>query len=392
MSMQRLAGVVFRKELRDHSRDRRTLTTLVLAVALNLGAIGGGITVLASWASKDKPLELPVVGRQHAPALMEWLERSGVRLSEAPPGYEEQVQAGKLEAVLIVPEDYGQQFSAGRPARLRLVVDNSRQEARASVRRVELLLEGYGGLVGMQRLMARGVAPELARPLQVEEVDLATPQRMSAMLLSSVPLLLLLSAFSGGMSMAIDLMAGERERNSLEPLLLNPVPLGAMVVGKWMAAVVVSASTVLLTLAGMSLMLPRLPLEDLGVTVRMDGPALVRMAVALLPLALLAPSMQMLVSTFARSYKEGQTYQTYLTMLPMLMGFALIFATPQSKLWMFSVPMLSQQQLLGEVMRGEPVGVLPYVLCALGSLALTAACLALNTRLLRDERVVFGRS
>jgi sodium transport system permease protein len=392
MSMSRLARVVFRKELRDHMRDRRTLTSLVLSVVLNLVVISVTFTVVASWVNKEKPLELPVVGRQHAPTLMEWLEQAGVKLSEAPEGYEEKVRAGTLSAVLVVPEDYGQEFSAGRPAKVQLVVDNSRQEARASVHRVELLLQGYGGLVGMQRLMARGVAPELVRPLQVQQVDLATPERMAATLLNILPWMLLLSAFAGGMSVAIDIMAGERERNSLEPLLLSPVPLGALVVGKWMATVVVSAATVLLTLVGLSLVLPRLPLEDLGVTLRMDGPALLRLGVALLPLALLAPSMQMLVSTFARSYKEGQTYQSYLLMLPMLLGIGLMFASPQSKLWMFAVPMMSQDRLIGEVLRGEPLGVLPFLLSAVGSAALTAVCLALNTRLLRDERVVFGRS
>jgi sodium transport system permease protein len=390
--MRRLAVVVLRKELRDHLRDRRSVLTAVMFPLLGPVVFLVMFNLLASWYRQDRPLELPVVGRAHAPSLMAFLERYGATLTEAPEDYETRIRAGTLDAVLVVPRDYGAEYVSGRTAEVQLVVDSSRQSARHSVLRARRLLEAYAQLLGNQRLYARGIAPELAIPVRVEELDLSTPERTAAGVLNMVPLFLVLAAFAGGMQLASDTMAGERERGSLEPLLLNPAPRGAVVAGKWLATVTMAAGAVLLTLVAYLLVVRRVPLEDLGVKARFDAPAALGMALAVLPLTLAASAVQMWVSTYARSFKEAQTYLSLLMVVPMLPGMVLALSPLQTKAWMFAVPVLGQELLAGEVMRGEALGPLPFVIAAASSLVVSALALRFTTRLLTQERIVFGRS
>ncbi|WP_224244747.1 ABC transporter permease [Hyalangium gracile] len=390
--MRRLIATVFRKEMKDHLRDRRSVMSALAGPLIGPLIFAVMFTLMASWFREGKPLEVSVIGRENAPSLMAFLERHGAILKETPKDYEALIQAGELDAVLIIPADYGKDFTSGHPAAVQLVVDNSRNQARATVRRLSPLLEGYSGMIGAQRLFARGVSPELATPVRVDEVDLATPERMAANILNMIPIFLVFAAFMGGMNVAIDTMAGERERGSLEPLLLNPVHRGAVVLGKWLTTVVLAWVAIGVCLTAFLLAASHVPLQDLGVKARFDVAAVLGMLATVVPLALVASAGQMLVSTYARSFKEAQTYIQLLLLLPMVPGMLLAVSPIQSQLWMYAIPIFSQQLLVGEVMRGQAVGPLPFLLGALGCVAAAALCLTLTTRLLSEERIIFGRS
>jgi sodium transport system permease protein len=384
-------AAVLGKELKDHLRDRRSLYSALLVPLFGPLIFGALFTMMAGWYRQDRPLLLPVVGAAHAPSVVQHLRRAGVTVVDAPPDYEAKVQDGSLDAALVIPEKFGERFSSGRTAELRLVVDNSRQQARAQVKRVQGALQGYAAQLGAQRLLARGVSPALAAPFNVVEVDLATPEKTAASLLNMIPLFLILAAFVGGMNVAIDTTAGERERGSLEPLLLNPVQRGALVTGKWVATVLMAFAGVAVCLIGFMLVVKRVPLQDLGIRARLDAVTAAGVVAAVLPLAAAASAMQMLVATYARSFKEAQTYLQMFLFVPMVPGFALAFSPFKPVTWMYSVPVLGQQLLVGDVMRGEPPGALPFLLSLLGCVILTGVCLALTTRLLSQERIVFGR-
>ena len=122
------------------------------------------------------------------------------------------------------------------PAPVKLVSDVTRDSARQKVARVRNLVAAYSGQISSLRLIARGVAPTVARAVRIEEVEVSSSQQRLATQLSVLPLLLVIAVLTGSMQLAIDSTAGERERGSLEPLLLNPVPRGVLATGKWLAA------------------------------------------------------------------------------------------------------------------------------------------------------------
>ena len=387
----RILSAVFRKELVDHGRDSRSIGSALLFPIFGPVVFAAMMTVMAGWADAGKPVKVVVVNAEQAPNLVGFLTRHGVELSEDVSDHEKKVQDGDVDAALVLSDDYATRWQKGEPAEVVLLSDQSRRASGGQVRRLRLLLESWSGMVGSQRLLARGVAPELSRPVKVEEVDLATPEKLAAMLLNSIPLFLVLACFVGGMNVAIDATAGERERGSLEPLLVNPLQRGALVGGKWLGTVVVAALAVLLTLAGFMIAMGRVPLEVLGVKPQLGLREAVGIALAVLPLTLLASAVQMLVATYARSFKEAQTYLSLLLFLPVLPGLVTTFVPFEGTALTALVPVLGQHQLIDDVLSGEGLSWV-QLLASLAGVALpTALCLWACARLLRSERIIFGR-
>lgn len=391
MSDLKKALFVARKELRDHARDLRSVLSALLFPLLGPVALALMFQVIASWNAKDAAIELPVVGKENAPALVEFIERHGVTVKDAPPDHEARVRDGTLDVVVLIDDEYPAAFSEGRPAPVSVLVDSSRTKAHARAVRARRLLEAYSAQVGSLRLLARGVSPELAAPLAMQEIDLATPERMAATILGSIPMFLVFAAFAGGMYVAIDVTAGERERGSFEPLLLCPVSRGALVAGKWMATVVAALLALLVSMAAFAAATRAMPLATLGVKVRFGPAEMAQVLAAAVPLALFASALQMLLSTLARSFKEAQTYLQLFLMLPFLPAIYIALSPIESRLWMMAIPILGQDVLLADVLRGEPMRPLPFAVAGLVSVALTAACLLANARLFKNERIIFAR-
>lgn len=350
-----------------------------------------GIFGIVENLEKERPLDVPVVGAEHAPRLIRDLVANGVHVLPAPPDPEERVRKGDADMVLVIESSYAEHYTSAQLARVRLIVDDSRTESHKNVRRVERILLSYTQSLGALRLMARGVAPQAATPLSLEEIDLATPQKLAANLLSMVPLFLMLAALVGGMNLAIDSTAGERERGSLEPLLLNPVSRRSIVVGKWLATALASTIIALITLLGFMLTIARLPLERLGMRVALGPVEAVQILAAILPLTLFGAGLQMLVATFARSFKEAQTYLGLLNLVPMVPAMFLMLGPPPDSWWMLSVPTMAQVGVVVRVLRGDAVPAWNLAVIALSSLAYSAVCVAALERLLARERIVFGR-
>jgi sodium transport system permease protein len=391
MSEVRRALRVARKELRDHSRDVRSVMSALLFPLLGPVSIALMIQVIVSWSAKESAFEVVIEGKANAPALVTFLERHGATIKAAPADYEGRIEDGTLDAVVVIGEGYGPAFAAGRPAPISLVLDTSRQKAQPRAHRVRRLLELYSAEVGGARLLARGIAPQIAAPLAVQEVDLATPERLGATILGSIPMFLVFAAFAGGMYVAIDVTAGERERGSLEPLLVCPVSRGAIAVGKWIATVVAAMLALLVSMAAFAVSVRLVPLELMGVKARFGAVEAFGVLAAVGPLVLFASALQMLLSTMARSFKEAQTYLQMFLMLPFLPAIYLALAPIEPKLWMMTIPILGQDLLLTQVMRGEPMSAAGVVVAGLVSIALTAACLFGTARLFKSERIIFGR-
>lgn len=382
---------ILRKELKDHLRDRRSIISGLILPVLGPLILLLMFTLMASWVREDRPLVVPVAGGQNAPNLIAFLQRAGAIVETAPADYEARVRDGKLDLALSVPDDYGKEFEAGRSAPVQLVVDSSRNKSRPQVFRARRLLEIYLRRMSALRMIARGVSPTLVAPLDLVEVDLATPEKTAANVLSMIPLFLLMSVFVGGLHLAIDATAGERERGSLEALLVNPVSRGAVVLGKWLAVVAATMAAVLISLAGFELAIGRVPLQDLGVKFHLGLPEALGLLAACLPLCLFAAALQMTLALFARTFKEAQTYLSMLMMVPIVPATFLSLQPIKSTLWAMLVPVLGQTLLMSDVLRGERAPAGWFALAALSSGACAAALLAWAARLLRSEKIVFGR-
>jgi sodium transport system permease protein len=390
-SASRIAAVV-RKELTDMFRDRRTvMVTLISAIVAGPIFLILIFNLIANQSDRARDLKLPIDGREHAPALAAFLEHQQVTLTPAPKDYEAQIRSGDLDVVLVVDPEFARDVADGRPATVRLVFDRSRDRARASIDQADTLLRSYNRLWGQQRLVLRGVAGSVATPLLVEHVDLATPQQSGALVLFLVAYYGLFAALMGGMAVSLDATAGERERQSLEPLLMTPARPRELVVGKWISACAFNSLVVLLTLTGFYLTLSLVPLPAVGIPFLFGSREFARFVVVLVPMILLLPAILLYVGSRARAYKEAQANVSVLLFVVSLLPIVQLFLQRKESEWIALVPVSGQYSLLNVALRGEA---LPWAQLAMSyavPLALTAFFLTAVARLLSRESILAGK-
>ena len=386
------AVVVFRKELKDWSRDRRSIITVLVSSLLAPGIIGVMFTQLASRQRQVEDVTIPVVGAANAPALIDWLKQQpGVDIVEGPPDAEEAVRTRREEIVVVIPKEFAKNFAASRPAPIRLVADGSSQNTRPKVQRVRGLLQAYSSQIGSLRLIARGVSPMVANAVTIEDVEVSSAQQRAAMLLGFIPLFVMIAAFTGAMGIATDSTAGERERGSIEALLVNPAPRSAIASGKWIAGTATSMFSVLITGTLLFVLFKYVPLQDLGIRFRLGPDQLIGFLATVLPLCPLIVAIQMYVATFAKSFKEAQSYLSFLMMVQMIPGMMATMNSVATKAWMHYVPWVGQQTLLTDVLGNKPISPLVFVVVGLLNLALAVVVVRATAGLLHRERIIFGR-
>ncbi|HEX5757015.1 MAG TPA: ABC transporter permease [Arenimonas sp.] len=384
---------VFLKEVRENLRDRKTVLN-----ALVMGPLLGPILFAAMMsfmlgkqlAQAEKPLQLPVIGTEHAPNLVDWLRRQDVRIEAAPADAEAALRERKVSVVLEIPGRYASRWKAGETAPLSVLHDSSDRDSQVPVRRVVALLESYQREQSSLRLAVRGLHPALLQPVAIEQRDLASAQQRAGQLLSFLPYLLVIGAFLGGMYLAIDTTAGERERQSLEPLLATPASRAEIVLGKLGATTGFAMASMLLSLVAFAIAFQYVPLDRLGMRVEFGAGMILRAGLLMLPLVLCFAALQTLVAAYAKSYREAQTYLSLLMLLPMIPSIVLMLSPLRPEPLLMTIPLLSQSVLILELARGEVVDVLRFALSFAGSLALAALLMWLCVRIYHREQLAIS--
>lgn len=386
--------VIFQKEMLDNMRDYRSWVTGLFWALFGPLLIGGMIMLLGNSIREnvDEALVLPVSGAENAPNLIAFLEQQDVIFETAPADPEAAVIAGDINVALIIPSDYGENFSAGETAKVQLIFDSTRQSAMVDINRAQNLLEGYSRYIGLLRLSLRGVSPEVMHVVQIEEVDTATPQSQALIFLSMLPYFIIFAIFNGASPVITDATAGERERGSLEPLLINPLPRGWIAIGKMLSAVPFATFNLIITLAGFATIFRILPMEELlGVQVGFDIGALISIFLICLPIVFLACAIQTLIASFAKTTKEAGTYLPFIGLIPSMPGLALAFLPVKPELWTMLIPTFGQQVLINQFLRSEPILGVNIIISAVLTILLSIIISYIAIKLYEGERIITGR-
>ncbi len=382
---------VARKEIVDIARDRRSaLLTLTPAIAGPLFLVLM-LQLVASQGDRTRELRLPIVGREHAPALVAFLLRQQVTLVPAPADYEERVRAGDLDVVLDIDPQFAADVASGKPGTVRLVYDRSRDRARSAIDRTEGLLRAFNREWGRARLLLRGVSPDVANPLNVDARDVATPQSAGSLVLFLVAYYGIFATLIGGMAMALDATAGERERASLEPLLATPARPIELAGGKWLAVAAFDGFVVVLTLIGFHLTLRFAPLPAIGIPFLFGTAELLRFIVVLLPLIALVAAALLYVGARGRTQKEAQANVSLILTLVAIVPLLPMFLQRKDPSWLPLVPVSGQYSLLTQALRGESLPSLDLALSWAVCITLAVAALLLFARLLSRESILAGK-
>ncbi len=382
---------VFAKEVIDNFRDRRTLASALLMGPLfgpMLFAFVINLSLERALDAPDRTLEVPVIGQEHAPNLMNYLWSHNIQVVAGPESREaaiDAVNSGESDVIVVVPENFGEQLAGSIPAKVELISDQANTQADRDARRVRSALHGYSQELAGLRLVARGVSPQILRPIHVDEVDVSTPSGRSAMLLGMMSYFFIFALLMGGMYLAIDTTAGERERGSLEPLLSLPVTRDQLMLGKIVATCLFMAMSLLLSLCSFYFALKFMPLQQLGMTPNFGPSVVVAAFLVLLPFVLLGASLMTLVASFTKSYKEAQTWLSIVLVAPTLPILIVSILTLRPQLEFMFIPSLSQHLILVDMIKNEPINALHVAISVTSTLAIGAALTWICARLYRRE-------
>ena len=379
------AWIVFLKEVRDALRDRRTLVAVLLSSVVIGPVILFGLSVLvADTEQRAESREVWAVGIEHAPSLRNFLERQTLEVKAAPGDYERQLGQRRLgQPVVVIAPGFETALVRGERPLIELVSSSADTRAAAGVRRVQRALQAFNQEVALLRLTHRGVAPAMLEAVRVEERDLADPLARAARLTGMVPFFVLMAVLYGALNAALDTTAGERERGSLEPLLMTPTSPLAIVTGKWGA--VASVGMLIAVLSCVSF-LPAQSLmrsETLAALFRFGWREAALFLALLLPLAAMLSALMMAIAVRCRTIKEAQASNTVVILAASLLPMVTLFTESGEQPWHLWTPALAQVTLMGRVLRGDAFA-LPDLLLPLGVAALLATlCLADIARHLR---------
>lgn len=385
---------VFRKEFRENLRDRRTLMSALIIGPLLGPALFGSLLSLGFHRQNlesARPLRVTVSHAERAPQLMAYLRQYRVRIRKVEDGRAAAralVTAHRQEQVLYVPEDFGSRLDSGEPAPLLIYADESSQTSAGNVARLSAIIAQYSTTLARLRLVARGMDPLLEVPIAVQHIDLSTPASRSALVLGMLSYFILLTMFMGGIYLAIDATAGERERGSLEPLLTLPVRREELIYGKILAACAYMILSLALTVTAFAIVLRFIGLERFGMTANLGPVVAAEIVLCCLPLVPLGAALMTIVAAFTRSYREAQTYVGLVILMPTL---PLVFAAtlglePSARLML--VPSLGQHFLIMGLLRAQPLPAFYVALCVSSTLALGATLVLIAARLYRREALL----
>ena len=393
--MLRRIGIIIRKELVDNLRDRRSVGNALFAVLINplLYIVLFGFLNRTFTEQAERPLELYVSGAANAPNLVQFLDQNNVDIREAPDDAEAAVRRGDLGVVLVIPDDFGQKFRDGEPAEVQLLIDESSQSSSLAVGRTQGLIGQYSAQIGNLRLLARGVSPAVAVAVPVETVNVA-PQEAeggSSVVLNLLPVVMMTAAFYGGFYLAVDTTAGERERKSLEPLLLNPVPRWEFLMGKFLA---VFAFTLLATFLATALFLVLLGVpqvqEFTAIRVSVGWNVILTAVALMIPVAFMAVALEMAIGSYARSVKEASTYAQLVAFAGFLPSLFLSVLPIRPQSWMYLIPTVGQLYFINDTARGLPLNWMQVILCSAITLGIGIAALMIAMRFYNQERILLG--
>ena len=389
--MWRRIFVVFAKEAVDNSRDRRSLLVALIYPLLGPMLLGLMISAVVDISSvkTDPEVTLAINGAERAPDLVSHLKKNGFTVEPAMADPETAVREGNYETVIVVSEDYAAKFGAERTAKITIVANSSRLPGLVALNRMAVILGDYNREVWGKRIKAQGVDLDLLQPLQIVSLDVAAGTHIADILLLMVPPLIIFNLFMGGVYMAIDTTSGERERGSLEPLLINPVTRWGLMLGKYLAALLYTAFAVAVQLTAFKVIF-QIVGGDLSFARVLDATAVAGIFAVTVPLMMVAVGVQFIIATVTRSFKEAQTYLGLLPLVPAIPGMVLVFAPVQAKEWMMTIPTFSQTLLLSRFIQGEAVAVSDALVSMSTSGVAALVLLAFAARLYEQEKLIFG--
>ena len=387
--------IIYRKELKDSLRDKRTLKMSFMMPMYFVAMFVVGV-VFAVSKNVDKKVagvtSIPVAveGAQYLPEFVDWLREQGGNIKLIEKNAYQQVKDKKIDFALIISAEAAQKRANGEPIPVWLVYDASNQDSSSAVGFVRSQFYAWNARAGALRLIARGIASDAASPAWLRENNIADERKMSIYVLGILPMTLLLAAFIGSVGFSADMMAGERERRSLESLLITPVSAFAVYTGKWLTSLTLTLALLSVQLVMLAIAFRFLPFNQLGLRVDVNIIDFINLFWVLASVTVFAVALQLSVATFAKSFKDAQTLNGLMVFVPMVPIMYTLLNPGVFHGWWLWVPVLGQASIIKEILLGGAIANFTFVKFWIIAFALLVPAFMLGIWQLRRPTIIYG--
>ena len=398
----RNVGIVYRKELTDSLRDRRTVISMVVVPLLLMPMLTIGMGVLSVALVGQAMKEIPgvmILGGEDSPRVMAELRHlKDVRIVPAKPDYAEEISDKEIRAAVEIPEGFDAKLAAGETATVKIYKYEGELKSGFGADRLQRFFREMRDRTIREHLQARQLPETLAHPFDIVEKNVAAPEKVGGALLGGiVPYFVILLCLTGAMYPAMDLTAGEKERGTIETILCSPVSRTHLVLGKFLMVLTASIATAVLSIASMAVsfgagkkMLLALTYgaTDAALQITITGKAIVSIFFVVLPLAVFFSAALLALSLFAKSFKEAQSYISPLMIVAVLPAVAALLPGVDLSPALALVPVLNTSLVSKEIIAGTYHWNL-IALIFLSSSVYAGVALAIAVKLFQREDVLF---
>lgn len=394
-------GIVYRKEMLDTLRDRRTLISMVVVPLLLIPVLTFGMATVAIKLVRKAQQEAATVmllGTEHAPTVAARLRQlEGFRIVPPAPDYPARISDKQLRAAVEFPPGFEQALERGQRPTIKIYHYAGELKSQFAVRNLQAALRAYRDDVVAARLAARQLSADVLQPFESKEENVAPPEKVGGTLFGGfLPYIIILLMLTGAMYPAIDLTAGEKERGTIETILASPVGRGDLVLGKFFTVLTASVSTALLSLTSLAATFYFMParLDDpLGrraalPQMAISGKAVAAMLLMILPLAVMFSAALLAIALLARSFKEAQSYISPLTIVVILPAVGSLLPGIELDTRLALIPILNVSLVSKEILTGNYPWKLILLIFA-SSCIYASAALLVAIRAFQRESVLF---
>ena len=365
MSLRNI-GIVYRKELMDSLRDRRTLiSTIVMPLLLiPVMTIGFG-TFAVSMAKKaeQETAKVMILGGANSPKTVDALKQMhDVQFVPAADDYAKEITNKTVRAAVRLSDDFDAAVEAGEPAKVEILVYEGELKSELAGQKLRVFFEGLRQKTIESRLAARNLSMGLLRPFEVAKKNVAPEEKVSAALASAMlPYLVILMCLTGAMYPAMDLTAGEKERGTMETILTSRVSRIHLVLGKFLMVLTASIATALLAVSSMGFSSQmamkvfegKIPAGSAAqLQLRLGPRELLAVFALIVPVGVMFSAALLAISLFAKSYKEAQSYISPLMIIVIVPAVASLMPGVELNWRLALVPVLNTSLVSKEILTG----------------------------------------
>jgi len=352
--MIRQAIIVYKKELKDMVRDRRMLIAAFSFALLGPVFMGFIFMLTTDKDAAEQNARLAMANMQQAPGLVAFLEKREITVIPYNGDTAPDILPEGSDAVLMLPDDYAASLKSGRVIMGALYVNESSKTGMEKGFEISGAVDRFGGYVAGIRLTARGIPPAIVSPIATSKFDVSEESFVSQTMSGSFLMLIIMAPFIGGLAVAVDTLAGERERHSMQSLLAQPVSAKSVIFGKLAMVSTFSIVGTLLALATFLFAISLVPAGMLPIALHLNMFTVSLIVLQLVPFAIFIATVQLFISIQVKSFKEGQSYISMFMMVPMFVAYLKIFGGSKLHEAAFFAPILSEMESLSSlIFNGE---------------------------------------